>query len=82
MSATRSLTVTVSDDDGDGVWVAFDNVSGASGQGYDPTHALFSWLRDLDARHREFARNRDRLAPGLRKELAAIEGVLSKETGR
>jgi hypothetical protein len=53
---SRAITLTISDDDGDGVWVVTDNISTVYGDGKDPTHALFDWLRTTDSLYRELKR--------------------------
>lgn len=61
-------------------WLASDSFSDAYGYGKDPTHALFSWLRDVDSRYRDFTKHerKNRLGKGLMQELAKMRKVLAR----
>jgi len=75
-SHTRQITLTISDADGDGHWVVSDSVSDMYGEGKDPTHALFDWLRSLDHDYRFLKKEKHRLGPGMVETLKRLEDLL------
>ena len=75
---TRMFAVTLERDD-DNQWIVSDSFSLCYGHGKDPTHALFSWLRDLDRCHRQMtlAEREGRLGKAFGGRLANIRDILS-----
>ncbi len=71
---SRTLVLTISDDDGDGVWVVTDDLSRAYGEGHSPIYALVDWLHDLDMRW--WVLQRGLLAPGMAAEYERLREVL------
>jgi hypothetical protein len=64
-----SLTLRVSDEDQDGVFVVTDTFSRVYGEGEDDISAIKDYLASLLARFLDLERHEDVLAPGLREDL-------------
>lgn len=67
-----SLTLRVSDEDHDGVFVVTDTFSRVYGEGDNDIAAVKDYLASLLARFLDLERNERVLAPGLQKDLASM----------
>jgi len=73
-----SLVLSVSDADGDGVYVVTDAFSTVYGEGEDPQMAIRDYLDTLISRFLDLERHESILAPGLRKDLATLRRYISR----
>lgn len=67
-----TVSLRVSDSDGDGVFVATDTFSTVYGAGDDPDEAVANYRDNLCEYYAELEAEESLLAPGLRQELFAL----------
>mgnify|MGYP000194447999 CR=1 FL=1 len=72
------VTLDVTDEDRDGIFVATDSFSTVFGEGSDPKSATADYLGSLFERYSDLERDEALLAPGLLRDLASLRQHLTR----